>query len=121
MRPELGDECFQNNSLLQPTLTQAIFSGDIQEVKQLLDNAKLYKQDVNDLGNCSQSFANVHSLNSVIPDAEKRSALHAAAFKCDPQLVSLLLNYGARVNAKDSKWLTPLHRACHVGSEVIEL
>ncbi len=25
---------------------------------------------------------------------------------------------GARVNAKDNKWLTPLHRACRSGSEV---
>ena len=26
---------------------------------------------------------------------------------------------GAKVNAKDSRWLTPLHRACASGNEVI--
>ena len=29
-----------------------------------------------------------------------------------------MVSLGARVNAKDSRWLTPLHRACAVGSEV---
>lgn len=28
----------------------------------------------------------------------------------------MLLSNGARVNAKDSKWITPLHRACSIGS-----
>lgn len=51
-------------------------------------------------------------------DVEKRTALHAAAFKGDPTLAAILLAHGARVNAKDSKWYTPLHRACCTGSEV---
>lgn len=51
-------------------------------------------------------------------DEEKRSPLHAAAFKGDAKVVELLLQKGARVNTKDSKWLTPLHRACKTGNEV---
>lgn len=54
----------------------------------------------------------------VFADSEKRTALHAAAFKGDSTIASILLGHGARVNAKDSKWYTPLHRACCVGSEV---
>uniref|UniRef100_A0A1I8JL13 ANK_REP_REGION domain-containing protein n=1 Tax=Macrostomum lignano TaxID=282301 RepID=A0A1I8JL13_9PLAT len=46
-------------------------------------------------------------------DAEKRTALHAAAHLDEPEIASLLLCAGARVNnCKDSKWYTPLHRAC---------
>lgn len=43
---------------------------------------------------------------------EKRTALHAAAFCGDSQIAELLIAYSARVNAKDNRWLTPLHRAC---------
>lgn len=52
-------------------------------------------------------------------DFEKRSALHAAAFRGDPIITKLLIDHGARVNTKDCKWVTPLHRACYSGSEVL--
>lgn len=51
-------------------------------------------------------------------DPDKRSPLHAAAFKGDSRIAEALIVNGARVNAKDNKWLTPLHRACCVNSEV---
>lgn len=55
-------------------------------------------------------------LYNFLSDCEKRTPLHAAAFKGEAQIVSILLDNGARVNAKDNKWLTPLHRACAVNS-----
>lgn len=60
----------------------------------------------------------VVNCNSYITDVEKRTALHAAAFKGDSAIAAVLLAHGARVNAKDNKWYTPLHRACCTGSEV---
>ena len=53
-------------------------------------------------------------------DEEKRSPLHAAAFKGDAITADLLIQKGARINIKDSKWLTPLHRACKSGNEVMK-
>lgn len=52
-----------------------------------------------------------------LADCEKRTPLHAAAFKGESQMAYVLLKHGARVNAKDCKWVTPLHRACAVNSE----
>ena len=44
-------------------------------------------------------------------DSEKRSVLHLAAYCGEPDIVEMLIEEGgARVNIKDSKWLTPLHR-----------
>ncbi|XP_065166554.1 serine/threonine-protein phosphatase 6 regulatory ankyrin repeat subunit A-like isoform X2 [Atheta coriaria] len=84
----------------QPLLIQAIFNGELEDVRQLL----AFKPDVN------------------YQDAEKRSPLHAAAFKGDRDLAELLLVQGARVNTKDSSWLTPLHRACGVcADDTVEL
>lgn len=77
-------------------MIQAIFNGELEDVRQLL----AFKPDVN------------------YQDAEKRSPLHAAAFKGDRDLAELLLVQGARVNTKDSSWLTPLHRACGVCADV---
>uniref|UniRef100_A0A4W5M5D5 Uncharacterized protein n=1 Tax=Hucho hucho TaxID=62062 RepID=A0A4W5M5D5_9TELE len=62
-------------------------------------------------------------LKSVIPvsslqDNEKRTPLHAAAYLGDTEILELLILSGARVNAKDNKWLTPLHRAVASCSEV---
>ncbi|KAK9754189.1 Ankyrin repeats (3 copies) [Popillia japonica] len=79
----------------QPPLIQAIFTGEVDAVRKLLES----KQDVN------------------YQDFEKRSALHAAAFRGDPIITKLLIDHGARVNTKDCKWVTPLHRACYSGSE----
>ncbi|XP_028130015.2 serine/threonine-protein phosphatase 6 regulatory ankyrin repeat subunit A-like isoform X1 [Diabrotica virgifera virgifera] len=84
----------------QPLIIQAIFAGFIENVKDLVQ----YKQEVNCL------------------DEEKRTPLHAAAYKGEAEVTELLLKNGARVNAKDSKWVTPLHRACSVGADkVVEL
>lgn len=41
-----------------------------------------------------------------------RTPLHAAASIGDNDFVEFLLNNNARVNVKDIKWNTPLHRAC---------
>merc|ERR1719187_3000850 len=75
----------------EPPLIRAIFSGEEAEVRQLLDSNNV------DVHYC---------------DEEKRTALHAAAYRGEPDLVELLLTTGARVNSKDNRWLTPLHRAC---------
>lgn len=81
---------------MQPPLVKAVLSGDTEEVCYLIAQ----KEDVNYL------------------DSEKRSPLHVAAFCGYARIIEVLLENGARVNAKDTRWLTPLHRACHSGSEV---
>lgn len=70
--------------------------GDFEEVASLLHQ----KQDPNE------------------QDSDKRSPLHAAAFKGDCRIAEALILSGARVNSKDNRWLTPLHRACCSNSEV---
>lgn len=75
-----------------------MFKGDVDEVEELLSNGS--PEEVN------------------YQDAERRSVLHAAAFCGFHQVAALLISRGARVNAKDNKWVTPLHRACSVGYEV---
>ena len=57
----------------------------------------------------------------LVKDAEKRSPLHAAAYCGDPEITELLLMSGARVNTKDNRWLTPLHRACCSKNDVSSL
>ncbi|NWZ17001.1 ANR52 phosphatase, partial [Agelaius phoeniceus] len=44
-------------------------------------------------------------------DQERRTPLHAAAYIGDVAILELLILSGANVNAKDTVWLTPLHRA----------
>lgn len=63
------------------------------------------------------------NIHDIIPfeflqDSERRSPLHAAAFCGEVDIVTILILNGARVNIKDNRWLTPLHRACCSGSEV---
>nr|XP_022904850.1 uncharacterized protein LOC111416951 isoform X2 [Onthophagus taurus] len=79
----------------QPLLIQAVFAGEIETVRKLLES----KQDVN------------------YQDFEKRSALHASSYRGDAPMTELLIEHGARVNTKDCRWVTPLHRACCSGSE----
>ena len=59
-----------------------------------------------------------HDGMSLFQDSEKRSPLHAAAHCGEAEITDILLLAGARVNTKDSRWLTPLHRACASKSEV---
>ncbi|XP_017885030.1 serine/threonine-protein phosphatase 6 regulatory ankyrin repeat subunit A-like isoform X2 [Ceratina calcarata] len=81
-------------------LLQAIFFGDVYEVRALLSKEEDAKWQ----------------------DKEKRSLLHAAAYKGDPAIVEALLLNGAIASAKDTKWLTPLHRACCSGNHrVVEV
>ena len=54
----------------------------------------------------------------IFQDFEKRSPLHSAAYCGEAEIADLLIMNGARVNTKDNKWLTPLHRACCSKSEV---
>ena len=54
----------------------------------------------------------------IAQDLEKRSPLHAAAYCGEGEIADLLIMSGARVNTKDNKWLTPLHRACNAKSDV---
>ncbi|ESP01753.1 hypothetical protein LOTGIDRAFT_70175, partial [Lottia gigantea] len=87
-----------------PLLVQACFHGDPDEVRSLLYK----KEDVN------------YQVNNVLNscDEEKRSPLHAAAYCGESEISDLLILSGARVNAKDNKWLTPLHRGCGSKCEV---
>ncbi|KAF5284185.1 hypothetical protein FQR65_LT00185 [Abscondita terminalis] len=78
----------------EPLLVQAIFSGDIREVQNVLE----CQGDVN------------------LQDCEKRSPLHAASYKGDVDIAALLLEHGACINSRDSRWITPLHQACCCGS-----
>ncbi|KAH6940009.1 hypothetical protein HPB50_024011 [Hyalomma asiaticum] len=80
---------------VKPHLVQAVFKGDVEEVEELLAEGE----------------------EANYQDAERRSVLHAAAFCGLHQVAALLLAHGARVNAKDNKWATPLHRACASGYE----
>uniref|UniRef100_A0A8C3QDY9 Uncharacterized protein n=1 Tax=Geospiza parvula TaxID=87175 RepID=A0A8C3QDY9_GEOPR len=89
----------------QPPLVQAIFNRDVEEVRSLLNQ----KENINVL------------------DQERRTPLHAAAYIGDVAILELLIlsalgffwgaeapcvsPTGANVNAKDTVWLTPLHRA----------
>ncbi|KAF5291783.1 hypothetical protein FQA39_LY14271 [Lamprigera yunnana] len=77
----------------EPSLIQAIFSGKLDTVRNVLQF-----DDVN------------------LQDCQKRSPLHAASYKGDVEIAELLLGQGASVNSKDSRWITPLHRACCCGS-----
>ncbi len=84
--------------LFQSPLVRAIFSGDPADVERSLES---------------------HPEEALKLDSEKRSPLHAAAFLGHADVVELLLNKGdAVVDAKDVKWLTPLHRACRSSSDV---
>lgn len=74
----------------QPPLIQAIFARDVERVETLLAD----QEDVNHL------------------DRDRRSPLHAAAYQNEPEIAEKLIAHGARVDPKDSRWLTPLHRAC---------
>ena len=77
---------------LEPLLIRAIFTCDGAEVRDIL-------------------VTDSESINYV--DSDKRSPLHAAAYRGDPGIVDTLITLGgARGNTKDNKWLTPLHRAC---------
>ena len=81
---------------LEPPLIKAIFSGDHNEVRSILEEGN--DEDGGDI-------------NYV--DGDKRSPLHAAAYQGDPDIMEMLITVGGgRVNIKDNKWLTPLHRAC---------
>jgi len=75
----------------EPDLIKAIFKSDLKAVSEILED----DQDSID-----------HR------DSEKRTPLHAAAYMGDPEIVRLLIEYGARINVKDSQWMYPLHRAC---------
>lgn len=91
----------------------------MEEVKLLLSQ---HQEDVNAQGTFVCLFVWWKKKNKrggvFVADEEKRTALHAAAFKGDSTIAAVLLAHGARVNAKDNKWYTPLHRACCTGSEV---
>ena len=76
---------------LEPALVRAIFAGNHGEVRAILE-----EEDGQD------------DINYV--DGDKRSPLHAAAYHGDPEIIEILISGGARVNTKDNKWLTPLHR-----------
>ncbi|KAH0547044.1 serine/threonine-protein phosphatase 6 regulatory ankyrin repeat subunit A-like isoform X2 [Cotesia glomerata] len=78
-----------------PPLLQAIFLGDIQEVRSLLATQQ----------------ESVHW-----KDEKLRTLVHAAAFIGDPEILEALILSGAGVNKKDKHWLTPLHRACCSGN-----
>uniref|UniRef100_A0A8C2ZAY0 Uncharacterized protein n=1 Tax=Cyclopterus lumpus TaxID=8103 RepID=A0A8C2ZAY0_CYCLU len=104
----------------KPSLLRAIFNVDPDEVRSLI----FKKEDVN------------------IQDNEKRTPLHAAAYLGDAEIIELLILSGKHytstwscflsmhqvsspkfelVNAKDNKWLTPLHRAVASCSEMVKL
>ena len=81
---------------LEPALIKAIFAGDHNEVRTILDEG---------------GDGDGGDINYV--DGDKRSPLHAAAYQGDPDIMEMLIRVGGgRVNIKDNKWLTPLHRAC---------
>uniref|UniRef100_A0A8D0D5R9 Ankyrin repeat domain 44 n=1 Tax=Sander lucioperca TaxID=283035 RepID=A0A8D0D5R9_SANLU len=70
----------------------------------------------------SHITSNKYQLTVFLPqDAEKRTPLHAAAFLGDAEITELLILSGARVNAKDNMWLTPLHRAVASRSEAVRV
>ena len=89
--------------VLKPPLAQALFSEDTDEFLRTLEASP---EDARQL------------------DSEKRSLLHAAAFLGEVEITKALLALEIEpeidVNAKDNNWLTPLHRACKSGNEVMK-
>uniref|UniRef100_A0A452SSU8 Ankyrin repeat domain 52 n=1 Tax=Ursus americanus TaxID=9643 RepID=A0A452SSU8_URSAM len=75
---------------LQPPLVQAIFSRDVEEVRSLLSQ----KENINVLVSWDQGGWGASNLGNSIPT-------------------------GANVNAKDTLWLTPLHRAAASRNEKV--
>ena len=89
----------------QSPLIHAIFNCDAEKVAQLLET-------------CDEDEE-----LSGLQDREKRLPIHAAAYMGDVDVLNTVIkasleSKNSRVNAKDSKWLTPLHRACRMGVEV---
>ncbi|OQR70923.1 serine/threonine-protein phosphatase 6 regulatory ankyrin repeat subunit C-like [Tropilaelaps mercedesae] len=78
---------------LQPTLVQSIFLNDPGQLESELSSCPL-----------------PDGPNSC--DEQRRTLLHAAAFCGNVHITKMLLAKGARVNAKDVFWITPLHRVC---------
>ncbi|MEQ2260936.1 Ankyrin repeat domain-containing protein 27, partial [Xenotaenia resolanae] len=66
----------------------------------------------------------LHDLSIVTPfsrDDRGYSPLHAAAICGQAQLIDLLVNKGASVNATDYHALTPLHLACQRGFQGVSV
>ncbi|XP_075256838.1 uncharacterized protein LOC142349272 [Convolutriloba macropyga] len=84
----------------------AAASNDFSKVKQMLEKA----------GSRAKQLANY-------VDKSGYTALHYASRAANPDIVQLLLNHGANVNATTKSTLaTPLHRAAQCGHEkIIEL
>ena len=78
----------------EPPLIRAIFSGEEAEVR---DRTRLYCAAI-----CWQvrQLLDTNNVDVHYCDEEKRTALHAAAHRGEPDLVELLLTSGARVNSK---------------------
>src|SRR5688572_14943373 len=81
----------------QSKMMQYVVRGDVNSVKHGLTNG----EDVN------QS------------DPDKRTLLHAAAYFNRVDVAKHLISCGARLDAKDARWLTPLHYACKKNHDLV--
>jgi ankyrin repeat protein len=75
-------------------LVQAVFESNVVQLSELIAQRT---EDVNTV------------------DSEKRTALHAAAYRGQAECITVLIQAGGKVNMKDSSWLTPLHHAAAQG------
>ncbi|TRY72355.1 hypothetical protein TCAL_03404 [Tigriopus californicus] len=89
----------------QNPLIVSIFNGDFPSVEKWLETHAHPAEEMDKL-----------------VDADKRHPIHAAAFIDQSDILEALIvateNSGhSKVNVKDAKWLTPLHRACRSSAE----
>lgn len=82
-------------------------TGDVSLVQDMLSSIQKRKWNV--VGRFRSNPINM-------PGAQKKTPLHHACINGDPEVVRLLLQHGASVNAKTSDGHTPLHAACQSGN-----
>ncbi|XP_014491180.1 ankyrin repeat domain-containing protein 65 [Vigna radiata var. radiata] len=82
-------------------LAQLVHDGSIDEIREALEHSE----------------ASWKAVDSV--DSNGDTLLHVAISKSRPDLVQLLLEFNADIEAKDRSGMTPLEKACSLGEELI--
>lgn len=82
-------------------LAHLVHDGSIDEIREALEHSE----------------ASWKSVDSV--DSNGDTLLHVAISKSRPDLVQLLLEFNADIEAKDRSGMTPLEKACSLGEELI--
>ena len=123
---------FSNNKIITNEMENIIMSGNVQEVKKRLADNSVNLNDVNSEGASMMHIAAQVGQASMVSFfvekdkslLEKRTLsgwrpLHMAADRGHLEVVKVLLNKGADVNAFDSSGRTPLYKASQKGHEQV--